>query len=660
MDEMRRLVDQLNRYSYHYYTLDDPLVSDGEYDALFDQLVALEKKEGQVLADSPSQRVGGPILEKFERVDHEVPLYSLDKAKSFGELEDWAKRNQRILDQAGYGEDLAYMVELKFDGLTLSLTYEEGLLKSAATRGNGVFGEEILPQVRTIENIPLRIKAQDKIIVHGEGLMPLSALEKYNQKAEEKLKNARNGAAGALRNLDPKVTRRRHLKAYIFNIGLYEGRSFKTDQEIKETIQDLGLPLSPYNHLKKNLAGVKEEIEKIGAMRPDLDFLIDGVVIKINDLRAREILGFTNRFPRWALAYKFEAEETTSLLRDVEWNVGRTGKITPTAILDPVEIGGVTVGRATLNNIDDIRRKKLRIGARVLVRRSNDVIPEILGSMGDLAGTKEIHLPTHCPACGTEILTKGVHSFCPNSLSCEPQLIRQLAHFASRDGMDIEGLSEKTSALLLKHFNLSSIADIYKLSQEDFLGLPSFKEKRAENLYQAIQSSKKPRLANFIYSLGIHNVGIKSSRDLAKHFKSFAALRSATKEDLLQVPDIGEIIAQELVAYFQEDHIRKSLEEFKALGIEPQKEKAVDPRGQALEGKTLVITGSFDQPRKDLKNRLEALGAKVTSSVSKNTDYLLAGDNPGSKLQKAQDLGIAILGPDQLLDIIEGGQDEEG
>lgn len=658
MDKIRDLIDRVSELAHHYYVLDDPLVSDKEYDELFDSLLALEEETGQVYPDSPTQRVGGQVLDKFDRVTHEVPLYSLDKARSLEELEAWEVRNKKILDKAGYKGPLEYMVELKFDGLTLSLTYEGGYLVSAATRGNGTQGEEILPQVQTIQNIPLSIPAKEKVIAQGEGLMPLSALEKYNETAPEKLKNARNAAAGALRNLDPAITRSRHLMAYFFNIALREGRTYRTDQEIKEDIKDLGLPIHPENVLKRDLGGVLEEIQKIEAARPDLDFLIDGVVIKINDMEAREVLGFTNRFPRWALAYKFEAEETSTILEDVEWNVGRTGKLTPTAILDPVDIGGVTVGRATLNNMDDIKRKGVRIGARVLIRRSNDVIPEVLGTLGDVEGTQEVLLPKTCPACGSDIITQGVHSFCPNSLSCPPQLVRQLAHFASRNALDIAGLSDKTAALLLREGKIQSIPDIYRLEVQDLLDLEGFKEKRATKLHEAIQASKNPPLVSFIYGLGIGNVGIKAAGDLAVHFGTFQALREARLEDLVEIDDIGPITAQEILDYFQEDHIIENLNDFQALGLVPQEAKRPEDMDSPLSGKRVVITGTFPLSRSEIKEDLEARGAQVTSSVSKKTDLVFVGDAPGSKADRARELGITIWGEDQVMDLIEGGKDE--
>ncbi len=656
MDKLKVLTEKVKQLSYQYYTLDEPLVTDVEYDALFDELLTLEKELGRRLPDSPTQRVGGEVLSHFEKVQHRVPLYSLDKAQNFSTLEAWDERNKRILKQADYTKKLEYMVELKFDGLTLSLRYKDGYLVSAATRGNGQIGEEILAQVQTIQSVPLKISETREMIVQGEGIMPLSTLEKYNETAATPLKNARNAAAGALRNLDPKVTRSRHLAAYFFNISYLEGVQFKTDEEIKAKLAEEGFPLYK-NVVVNSLAEVESMIDEIVASRDSLDFLIDGAVIKINDMEARNILGFTNRFPRWALAYKFEAEEISTTLLDVEWNVGRTGKITPRAILEPVELGGVTIARATLNNIDDIRRKGVHIGSRVLLRRSNDVIPEILGTLGSDEGTTEIQLPTHCPSCNTELITHGVHSFCPNTLSCEPQLVRRIAHYASRDAMDIEGLSEKTALLLLQELDIHAVDDLYGLTGEALRALPGFKEKRSNNLYNAIQKKKEPELTNFIYALGIGNVGIKAAGDLAHHFKDFDKLMNATADELVKIEDIGPITADEIVEFFHEEHIKKSLNDLFKQGVKPTSVHDENVETTPLSGKTVVITGTLSMSRREMKSILEEAGAKVTGSVSKNTDYILIGDNPGSKADQGRALNIEILSEEDL-EYLLGGQNE--
>lgn len=656
-DLMQKWVDTLNDWSRQYYTLDEPVVSDKEYDELYDKLRALERETGKILPDSPTQRVGGEILDHFEKHRHAAPLYSLDKAQSFDELRDWATRNRRLLENynAGAKEPVPepeYVVEYKFDGLTINLTYEDGYLTMAATRGNGRIGEEILEQIRRIPTIPLKIDEKHKMEVQGEGLMPLSKLEEYNKTAKEPLKNARNAAAGALRNLDPNVVRQRSLTAYFYNIGYIEGREFTTDMEMKEFLKD--------NHFLVHKAIVKvnsleeamEEIRHIGEIRNDLDILIDGAVIKINDMRTREVLGTTNKFPRWAIAYKFEAEESSTILEDVVWNVGRTGKVTPTAILSPVEIGGVTIRRATLNNYDDIVRKGVELGSRVLIRRSNDVIPEILGTLPSEEETQVIKKPEFCPACGAEIIQDGVHIFCPNTLSCQPQLVARMTHFASRNAMNIEGFSEKTILKLMHEKDLREIPDIYRLTFDDFRSMDGFKDKRSQNLIDAIEGSKHPELSNFIYALGIRNVGAKTAEDLANHYKSFQAFKDSEYEDLLEVGDIGPVTAEEIRTFFEDPEIRESLDHLEELGVEPKRQKETQ-KDETLDGMTFVLTGTLTVPRKEMEGILKAHGAKVTGSVSKNTDAVLIGENPGSKRDKAQKLGIRIMTEDEIRSLID-------
>ena len=546
-----------------------------------------------------------------------------------------------------------FIVELKFDGLTINLTYENQNLIMASTRGNGIVGEEILEQVKTIYSVPLRISYPGKIEVQGEGLMPLSELEKYNQENEEKLKNARNAAAGALRNLDPKVTKKRNLTAYFYNVGYIEEDIFKSDDEMKKFLKENNFNVSKYNYKLKKFSEIIKKIQEIGKNRNKLDILIDGVMIKVNDIETRRALGYTNKFPRWAIAYKFEAEEISTTLLDVVWNVGRTAKVTPSAILEPVGIGGVTVQRATLNNYDDILRKKVRIGSRVLIRRSNDVIPEILGTLPSDNETHEIEKPKTCPYCGSHLYQDGVHIFCPNTLSCVPQLVSRLTHFASRDAMDIEGFSEKTIEKLMGTVGLKEIPDVYKLRYEDIIKIEGFKEKRTNNLLTAIENSKNPQLSNFIYALGIPNVGIKTARDLADHFKSFDKLRNSKEDELISIGDIGSITAKEIVEFFHDERIVNSVNELFDLGINPLYED--DSSGpKPLDKKTFVLTGTLEIPRKDLEEKLISLGAKVTGSVSKNTDYLVVGENPGSKYDKARDLKIEILSLEELDNLVGG------
>lgn len=648
LDRIKELIEIINDLNYHYYTLDNPKVSDKEYDKLYDELVSLEKETNIIFPYSPTQRVGGEVLDKFEKHTHLARLWSLDKSQSYGELINWDNRVRRAIDEYNSNNEdklpaVKYIVEYKFDGLTINLTYKDGVLVQAATRGNGVVGEAILPQIKTIKSIPLMIDFKGIMELQGEGLMPLSVLEEYNKTALEPLKNARNAAAGALRNLDPKVTEERKLTAYFYNVGYIEGKTFNSHIEMLEFLKDNRFPVFPYAKVFDSIEGVIEEIERQKDERHKLDLLTDGLVIKINDMKTREVLGYTNKFPRWAMAYKFEAEETTTKLIDVVWNVGRTGKVTPTAILEPVEIAGATIRRATLNNYDDILRKGVRINSRVLIRRSNDVIPEILGTVETEEETYEIEKPTHCPACGSELYQNGVHIFCPNSLSCKPQLVSRLVHFASRDAMNIEGFSEKTAEKFVEELNITDLPQIYEVKYEDLLKLEGFKDKKASNLLEAIERSKNIPLSSFIYALGVNNVGIKTATDLANHFKSIDNLRKATFEELVRIGEIGEVIAKSIIEFFQDPRINEALDKLLAEGINPYYEE-LQVEESIFTNKTVVITGTIEgYSRNEIKDMIEKMGGKVAGSVSKKTDYVIVGENPGSKYDKAIELGIKIV-----------------
>lgn len=656
-DRIDELIEELNRLNYHYYTLDEPLLSDKEYDALYDELKALEKETGIIKSYSPTQKVGGEILEGFEKHTHLVPLWSLEKSQSYEELREWEKRvKKRIRDYSEeYGVNLpkpSYIIEYKFDGLSINLTYDKGRLVQAATRGNGRIGEGILPQVEVIKSIPKKIRFQGLMEVQGEGLMPLSALEEYNRTAEEPLKNARNAAAGALRNLDTSIVKERNLSGYFYNIGYIEGKEFQEHVEVLEFLKDNLIPVYPYMKEFETIDEIIEEIELQDEERHNLDVLTDGLVIKVKDIETRKALGYTNRFPRWAIAYKFEAEEVTTTLLDVIWNVGRTGKVTPSAVLDPVEIGGATIQRATLNNCDDIERKKLSLNARVLLRRSNDVIPEILGVVDSENELREIERPVNCPACGTELVQDGVHIFCPNKLACPPQLIAKLVHFASRDAMNIEGLSEKTAELLMLELGIENLSDIYRLKFEELMGLEGFKEKKSENLLGAIEKSKEVPLASFIYALGIDNVGIKTATDLANHYKSLEALMETNYDELLTVGEVGEVIAENIISFFSDETALKMLDDFRELGVKPYFEDIVIEES-IFKDKTVVITGTIEgMNRKEIKDEIVKMGGRVTGSVSGKTDYLVAGENAGSKLDRAIELGVEIIDGDKLKEIL--------
>lgn len=661
MDNKKRieeLVQELNRYSYEYYSLDNPSVTDKEYDKKYDELKKLEKEENYVLPYSPTLRVGDIVLEGFNKYTHKGRLWSLDKAQSVEELQDWHNRNVKFLNEMrANGEDLPelrYVITKKFDGLTINLTYDtEGILKVAATRGTGEIGEEVTAQVKTIRSIPLQIDSKDVFEVHGEAIMTTEAFEAYNKNATVPLKNLRNGAAGALRNLNVKETASRNLSAFFYDVGYKEGSPFNTYVEMMEFIKEKGLPVDDYMVLCSSIEEIEKEIDYIKNIRFDLNYDIDGLVIAIDDMRTREVLGYTVKFPKWAIAYKFEAQEATTKLIDVEWNVGRSGRVAPTAILDPVELAGVTVKRATLNNMDDIARKGVRIGAEVFVRRSNDVIPEIMGVVEDsLKDSTVIEAPILCPSCGSHLVLDGAHYFCENTLSCKPQLVKSIVHYGSREAMNIEGFSEKTAEQLFEKLNIKSISDLYKITKEELLTLDKFKEKKAQKLLDSIEKSKDCELYAFIYALGIPNVGVKTAKDLVATFKSLDGIKSASFEELVKVPDVGDIVAQCVMEFFKEEKVLNTINELLELGVKPKFEE-VQIVESVFQGKTVVVTGTLQNyTRGSIKEKLEHLGAKVSGSVSKKTDYVLAGEEAGSKLTKALDLGVKVISEEEFKEMI--------
>lgn len=663
MNEMRSLIEQITHHNYLYYTLDEPSIQDAAYDKLYDRLVQLEKETGTVLPNSPTRRVGGDLIEGFTPHRHLARLWSLDKAQNEDDLNAWHNRVLKLVGDYNVQNpdnplpQPSFVVELKFDGLTLNLTYDGGELVQAATRGNGSIGEGILPQVQTIRSIPFEIPYEDGIVeVQGEGIMNLSVLERYNETAAEPLKNARNAAAGALRNLNPKVTAERKLNAYFYNVGFSNERTFSTHQEMIQFLRDNKFKVSPHIKFMDTLDEVIAELNQIAASRNDLDFLIDGGVVKLNDMRTREVLGYTEKFPRWAIAFKFEAEEAETILESVTWNVGRTGKVTPIAKVEPVELAGVTVQNCTLNNTGDIERKNLKfaLGTHVYIRRSNDVIPEILGKVSEEADGKEIVYPEKCPSCDTELETRGAHLFCPNRLGCAPQLISRITHFASRDAMDIEFFSEKTAEQLYEELGVRDPADLYDLQYDDLVRLERFGAKKAKNLLDALEKSKTRDLASFLFALGIPNVGKTTTKVLADHFRSLEALMEATPEVLITLPDVGGIVADSIYSFCRSETALASIGRLLAAGVVPVVEEVADAAPVNTDnpffGKTVVLTGTLSlMSRDEAARKLEALGAKVTGSVSKKTDYVIAGESAGSKLTKAQDLGIPVIEDEQEL-----------
>ena len=646
MHRMQELVDRLNTYARAYYVEDAPLISDGEYDALEAELIALEKETGVVLPDSPTHRVGGEPLAKFEEHRHLGRLWSLDKVRSLEGIREWMDRVKRLL---GLEEDPLYALEYKFDGLTINLTYENGILVQGATRGNGVTGEAILPQLKTIRSLPLSIPFKGRMEVQGECIMLLSVLNRYNKTAKEPLKNARNAAAGALRNLDPQVTADRNLSCFCYNIGYIEGKTLSDHQEMIAFLRENGFPVSPFIHYGHGADEFIELIDRVAEARDGLDYLIDGMVIKVCDFAQREQLGYTEKFPRWAMAYKFAAEEATTTIESVTWEVGRTGKLTPVAHVEPVDLCGVTVSNATLNNWDDICRKRVGVGSRVFIRRSNDVIPEILGAVPGDTPRAPVEKPEVCPFCGAHVEHRGVHLYCTNPLSCRPQIISRLAHFASRDAMDIDTFADKTAGQLFNELNIATIPELYTLRRERLLELEGFAEKKAQNLLKALEESKHRPLSAFLNALGIPNVGVKTARDLSLTFGSLERLRSATYEELIAIEDVGEIVAQSVLSFFHDPRISHEIDDLIAYGVSPTPDRAAT--ASPISGKTIVVTGTLPTlSRKEAEDLIMSHGGKAAGSVSKKTDYVLAGEAAGSKLTKAQQLGIPVIDEQTLLD----------
>lgn len=659
LQRMRGLIDKLNEASRRYYDQNESDISDDEWDAMYAELRKLEEKTGERMADSPTRRVGGAVMEGFEQHRHIARLWSMDKAQSEEEILAWAQRCEKQTTEAGGLPKNSYCVEYKLDGLTVNLTYDGGRLIQAATRGNGEVGEAILPQAMTIRTIPLTIPFTGRMEVQGEGIMRLSELKKYNETSAEPLKNARNAAAGALRNLDPQVTAGRHLDAFFYQIGYIEGRSFETQQDMLDFMKTNGLNISPFVRPAQTIEEALEAVHQIENERETLDFLIDGATIKITDMRTREVLGTTDKFPRWSIAFKFPAQETVTKLLKITWEVGRTGKLTPLAHLSPVDICGVTVKRATLNNYDDICRKRVRIGSEVWVRRSNDVIPEIMGVVWDGEGEApetDIQPPTVCPACGgplVKLRQDGVHLFCLNRTSCRPQAIARMAHFASRQGMDIETFSTRTAGLFYDELGVRSAADLYSLDREKLVALKGFGEKKADKLFAELEKSKDCELDAFLFAIGIPNIGKKTAYDLMAHFGTLEALMGATEQELVDIEDVGEIVASSITEYFADEENRRFVNRLLEAGVHPQMHMQEDA-GTLFEGLTFVLTGTLPTlSRAQAQEMIRKNGGKATGSVSKKTSIVLAGESAGSKLDKARELGVTIIDEAQFLRMIE-------
>ncbi len=645
MNRQRELTDILNKWAHEYYVLDNPTVSDKEYDRAYDELRRLEEESGVVFPDSPTRRVGGEPLKGFVKHTHIARLFSLDKAVSEEELRAFLTR----VDKGAAGQK-EYTVEYKFDGLTVCLTYDKGEFVRATTRGNGIVGEDVTAQVLTIKSFPLKISYQGTLEVRGEAIIRLSVLDKYNQTALEPLKNARNAVAGAIRNLDPKITAQRKAEIYFYDVNYTSDGLPMSQTNAHNFLKKEGFKVFPYFRICKRAEEVIDAVNEVERERKNLDVLTDGAVIKLNDAYLREELGYTDKFPRWAIAYKFEAEEVTTLLKEVIWQVGRTGKLTPLALLDPVELGGATVSRATLNNYGDILRKDVKIGSRVLVRRSNEVIPEILGTTEHYAHSQEIIKPTICPACNSELTEIGAHLFCSNRL-CTPRIVAALDHYASKNAMNIDGFSESTALQLVERMGVTKYSDLYRLTAEDLAKLEGFKDKKISNLLTAIEKSKTPNLDAFIYAIGVEGVGRVAAKDLAARFKSMESLQNATVEELIALENVGEITANAIAAYFKDENNLAELEALKEVGVAPTWSE--EKKEGIFSGQSVVLTGTLSSfKRSEAQKLIEERGGVCQSSVTAKTTLVIAGEEAGSKLDKAKKLGITVLDEAQFKEML--------
>ena len=641
-ERMNELVALLNRYATEYYTSHNPSVSDSEYDRLYRELVELEAAyPDQVLADSPTHRVGGKVLDGFEKYSHQYPLYSLQDAFSREELEAFDARVRKELPQP------TYICELKIDGLSISLTYEKGILVVGATRGDGSVGENITENLKRVKDIPLTLPEELDITVRGECYMPRASFDQVNQARQEngepEFANPRNAAAGTLRQLDTAVVAKRNLATFLYQEASPSTRD--SQEKVLEHLEQLGFVVNPKRILAQSIDEVWDFIQEVGQEREKLPYDIDGVVIKVNDLAGQEELGFTVKAPKWAVAYKFPAEEKEAQLLSVDWTVGRTGVVTPTANLTPVQLAGTTVSRATLHNVDYIAEKDIRKDDTVIVYKAGDIIPAVLRVVESKRVSEEkLDIPTNCPSCDSQLLhfEDEVALRCINP-RCPAQIMEGLIHFASRDAMNITGLGPSIVEKLFAANLVKDVADIYRLKENDFLLLEGVKEKSASKLYQAIQASKENSAEKLLFGLGIRHVGSKASQLLLQHFHSIENLAQANPEEVASIESLGSVIAKSLQTYFATEGSKILLDELKEAGVN------LDYKGQtvvadaALSGLTVVLTGKLERlTRSEAKSKLESLGAKVTGSVSKKTDLVVAGADAGSKLQKAQELGIEV------------------
>ena len=652
IEELRKKTEY---YAKKYYDDDNPEITDFEYDMMMLELRTLESQNPEFITkDSLTQKVGGHVKEGFAKVEHEVPLQSLQDVFNFEEIEAFDERVKKVASENGIDE-VKYVVETKIDGLSSALEYKDGKLVRGATRGNGLVGEDVTENLKTIKTIPQELPEKINITVRGEVFISKKEFEKMNQEREENeeelFANARNAAAGSLRQLDSNITKKRPLDIYIFNVQKIEGKEFNSHFEELEYLEKLGFNVNPVRIPCSNIEEVKKAINKIGEDRENLTFGIDGAVVKVDNLKLRTILGTTSKVPKWAIAYKYPPEQKETILKDIEFQVGRTGVITPLAILEPVRVAGSLISKTTLHNEDFVKEKGLKIGDRVIIQKAGDVIPEIVRAVVEKRdGTeKEFVMPTHCPVCGAEtVREEGESAVRCTGIECPAKLYRNLVHFVSREAMNIDGLGENIIGILLEKKMISNIADIYDLEFEDLASLKKNGKKFAQNLIDSINISKQNDLYRLITALGIRHVGVKAAKVLAKTYENMDNLSNASIEDLSQVDEVGPIVANSISEFFSQEQTKDLLKRLKDAGVnmERQKEENEDDR---FAGKTFVLTGSLEKySREEASNIIEKFGGKTSSSVSKKTTYLLAGEDAGSKLTKAQSLGVQIISENEF------------
>lgn len=660
------LRDLLDKYGYQYYVQDKPVISDADYDKLYKELVELEEKFPDLISnDSPTQRVGGTISPGFEKVVHDIPMLSLGNAFNENDLIEFDKRIQKLTNKK-----FRYICELKIDGLAISLKYKEGKLALAATRGNGTIGENVTQNIRTVKSVPLRLKKPYNIEVRGECYMPKSSFVALNEEREENgeavFANPRNAAAGGLRNLDAKETAKRNLNTFFYTVADFGEMTADSQEAALQQLDELGIRTNHERKVYETIEEVWAYIQSFLDKRTQLPYEIDGIVIKVNEFDAQEEIGYTIKAPRWAIAYKFKAEEGTTVIRDIEWSVGRTGVVTPTAIMDPILLAGTTVRRASLHNVDLIKERDIRLLDTVIVHKAGDIIPEVTRVVLEERPTdsKSYVVPTHCPACESELvhLEEEVALRCINP-KCPAQMTEGLAHFASRNAMNIDGMGPKVVIQLFEKGLVHDVADLYKVTYDQLITLDKIKDKAANNLLTAIDASRSNSLERLLFGLGIRHVGSKAAKQIAEHFETIENIQKAKQEDIIAIEGIGDIIAESFVTYFSLPEVEELINELRACEVNlvylGKKKAEVAQSDSYFNGKTIVLTGKLTHfTREEAKDRIENLGGKVTGSVSKKTNLVVAGEEAGSKLDKAQKLEIAVWNEDQLLKALEGEENE--